>query len=197
MRRLIRTRTHDDRGVVVVEAVLVFPIIVFVCFAIIEYGMLSAAVSTTQSATRDGARFASANLAVAGSPQVAADAVRDVVGKDLSNRTGYDAPVQLLVYKADSNGNPTGTFTHCTADCWHYVWNGVAFVDAGNSHPWTNRNACINKTDASGNAIPLDNVGVYLEVRHSYVTGGFGAPNVMTEHTVTRLEPLPLSQCTG
>jgi hypothetical protein len=32
-------------------------------------------------------------------------------------------------------------------------------------------------------------------VNHSYITGAFGSDQLIKEHTVSRLEPLPLSQC--
>jgi hypothetical protein len=36
---------------------------------------------------------------------------------------------------------------------------------------------------------------VYVEMRHNFITGAFGSSQTMKEHTVSRLEPLPLSQC--
>ncbi len=182
-------RIRADRGAVLVEAVFIFPVVFFVCLAIFEYGLLFAAQSTTQSATRDGARFASANFAVSGSNQAAADQVKDAVLDDLNGRTGFDTPVQLLVYKADDNGNPVGgTLSSCTSSCYHYTWNGTTFVYDMASPQWTNPQACTNKGS-------LDSIGVYLEVRHSFITSAFGSSQMLKEHTVTRIEPLPLVQC--
>jgi hypothetical protein len=185
-----RTRCTGDGGAVLVEAVFIFPVVFFITMAILEYGMLFAAQSTTQSSTRDGARFASANFAVAGSNQAAADEVKDAVAQDLSARTGFDTPVQMLVYKADANGNPVGgTLASCTSSCYHYTWNGSAFVYDGSSPTWTNPQACINSAN------PIDSIGVYVEMTHNFITNAFGSSQTLKEHTVTRLEPLPLSQC--
>src|SRR3954447_13278581 len=103
-------RCSGDRGVVLVEAVFVLPVVIFVVFAIFEYGLLFAAQSTTQSATRDGVRFGSANFAVSGSNQAAADAIANAVATDLGARTKLDTPLKLYVYKADDDGVPDGGF---------------------------------------------------------------------------------------
>lgn len=185
-------RTRGDRGTTLVEAVFVLPIVMTVVFAIFEFGLLFAAQSTTNSATRDGVRFGSANFAVSGSNQAAADAIAAAVAKDLGARTNLDTPVQLLIYKADANGNPAGSFTACTANCYHYTWNGSAFVFDPASPIWTNPAACIDPTNGLNT---LDTIGAYLEVTHKYITGAFGTSRLIKEHTVSRLEPLPLSQC--
>lgn len=183
-----RFRGRGDEGTTLVEAVFIFPVVFFIVMAIFEYGFLFAAQSTTQSSTREAARFASANLAVAADKKVAADLVRDVVVQDLGARTGYDLPLNLLIYKADTNGNPTGGFSSCTASCFHYTWNGSTFVyDNNTAIQWTDPQACISQT--------LDSVGVYVELRHNYITGAFGSTADLKEHTVSRLEPLPLTQC--
>jgi Flp pilus assembly protein TadG len=192
-------RLRGDRGVVIVEAVFVFPVVLFVVFAIFEFGLLFAAESTTNSATRDGVRFGAANFAVSGSNQAAADAVADAVAKDLGARTNLDTPVQLLIYKADANGAPTGGFTSCTQDCYRYTWNGNGwtFDNSYASKRWTVVSACIivdpNNPNAGLNL--LDSIGAYLEVQHHYITGAFGSTQLIKEHTVSRLEPLPSSQC--
>lgn len=185
---------QGDRGVVLVEAVFVFPIVLLIVFAIFEYGLLFAAQSTTNSATRNGARFGSANFAVSGSKQAAADAVAQAVADDLSARTNLDTPVQLLVYKANPDGLPDGGFTSCMSNCYRYTWNGSGwtFDIAYTPKRWLLVSACI---DTKNGLNTLDSIGTYLEVNHSYITGAFGSTQLIKEHTVSRLEPLPLSQC--
>jgi Flp pilus assembly protein TadG len=177
-----------------VEAVFVLPVVLFIVFAIFEYGLLFAAQSTTNSATRDGVRFGSANFAVSGQYQAAADATAAAVANDLGARTSLDTPVQLLIYKADATGKPTGGFTSCTADCYRYTWNGSGWVfdNAYTAKRWLNPTACI---DPSNGLNTLDSIGAYLEVNHSFITGAFGSSQLIKEHTVSRLEPLPSSQC--
>jgi hypothetical protein len=177
-----------------VEAVFVLPVVLFIVFAIFEFGLLFAAQSTTNSATRDGVRFGSANFAVSGSNQAAADAVAAAVANDLGARTSLDTPVQLLIYKADDDGLPEGGFTSCIADCYRYTWNGTSwsFDPSYATRRWTVVSACLNSTNGLNT---LDSIGAYLEVNHAYITGAFGSSQLIKEHTVSRLEPLPLSQC--
>ncbi len=94
-----------------------------------------------------GVRFGSANFAVAGSNQAAADAIAAAVAKDLSARTNLDTPIKLVIYKADANGDPTGGFTSCTANCYRYTWNGSGFTFDLSSPAWTNPAACIDPTN--------------------------------------------------
>ena len=108
-------RARGDRGVALVEAVFVLPVVLTVVFAIFEFGLLFAAQSTTNSATRDGVRFGSADFAVAATKQASADAIALTVAKDLGARTNLDTPIKLWIYKADANGFPsTGNFSSCT-----------------------------------------------------------------------------------
>ena len=104
-------RCSGDSGAVLVEAAFIFPVVFFISMAILEYGMLFAAQSTTQSSTRDGARFASANFAVAGSNQAAADEVKDAVsaGPERSHRLRQadpDARVQGRRQRQPRSGDP-------------------------------------------------------------------------------------------
>lgn len=187
-------RARGDRGVALVEAVFVLPVVITVVFAIFEFGLLFAAQSTTNSATRDGVRFGSADFAVAATKQASADAIALTVAKDLGARTNLDTPIKLWIYKADANGFPsTGNFSSCTANCYRYTWNGSAFVYDATSPTWTTAvQACIDPTSGLNQ---LDSIGAYLEVSHRYITGAFGTSQLIKEHTVSRLEPLPLSQC--
>lgn len=175
-----------------VEAAFVLPVFLLLLFGVIEWGLFFTGSATSTSAAREGSRFASANYAVAADKTVAAGLIRDVVQNDLKALTGQDTPVRLMIYKADANGKPnTGTFNDCTASCYKYTWNGSAFVDAS-SPGWTNPSACVSSP-------PLDVVGVYVEVRHAYLTGFLtrivGATTTIGEHATTRIEPLPTSQC--
>jgi Flp pilus assembly protein TadG len=195
-----RRRVHGDEGAALVEAAFVLPVFLLLVFGVIEWGLFFAGSATTTSTAREGSRFASANFAVASSKQVAADSIRDVVQADIKALTGQDTPLALWIYQADANGNPnTGNFTDCTSNCYKYTWNGSAFVSVS-SPGWANPSACL--TVISGNVTthpPLDVIGVYVQVRHAYVTGLLtsvvGATTTISEHATTRIEPLPQTQC--
>jgi hypothetical protein len=191
---------QGDQGVVLVEAVFILPVLIFIVMAIFEFGLLFAASSTTQSSTRDGVRFGSANYAVAGSNDAAADQIAAAVAKDLSARTGFDTPIKLFVYKADDKGEPTmGGFANCTKDCYRYTWDAATSSWKRDllSPKWPLPSACINidPNDTNAGLNTLDSIGVYVEVRHDYLTGAFGSSQLIKEHSVSRLEPLPSGQC--
>ena len=188
MRASLRHRDDDDRGAVLVEAAFVLPIVVVLVFTVIEFGFLFASKSTTVSSSRDGARFGSANFAVAANKAQAANAIRDVVVKDLKGRTGLDTPTFMYVYKADTNGQPLGGagYASCTASCWSYRWNGTNFIRQGTSPGWTTPGACLPA---------LDSIGVTIQMRHNYLTQIIGSNLTFEEHTVLQLEPLPTNQC--
>lgn len=198
-------RLHSDDGTVLVEAAFILPVLVFIVMAIFEFGLLFAAQSTAQSATKDGVRFASANYAVAGSNQAAADAIASDVAKDLNlATTGYDTPLKLFVYKADTDnpnsaarGDPIGGYGSCTQSCYRYTWSGSGWTADMGSPGWSKPSACVILDSSKPNAgiNTLDSIGAYVEVRHAYVTGAFGSSQVIKEHTVSRLEPLPSGQC--
>jgi Flp pilus assembly protein TadG len=200
--RIVKSRpAPDERGAVLVEAAVVFPVIFLIVVAVLEYGLLFAGQSTTETATRDGARYGSANFGVAGDKAAAADQVAAAVAKDLGARTGFDTPLKLFVYKADVNGDPAGGYSginECNLDCYRYTWNSAtnAFDPVSASPGWSNPQACIIDSAQPPNPLSLDSIGVYLELRHDYITKMVGSVQTLKEHTVSRLEPLPLSQCT-
>jgi hypothetical protein len=191
-------RLRGEDGTVLVEACFILPIVIFIVMAIFEFGLLFAAQSTTQAATKEGVRFASANYAVAGSNQAAADAIAAEVANDLLNaNSGYDTPIKLFVYKAEPNGDPHGGYVSCDQRCYRYTWNGSGWTADPGSPKWLDPSACIITDSSNSNAgiNTLDSIGTYVELRHAYVTGAFGSSQLIKEHTVSRLEPLPSGQC--
>jgi hypothetical protein len=184
---------QNDEGVTIVEAAFVLPVVIVMFFAIIEFGLLFAGISTTSSSTRAGARYASANFGVSSDRQVAANAIRDEVQAALSARTGLDTPQILWIYHATATGTPVGgSFASCATECFRYTWDAAtqAFVVQGGG--WANPDVCIDVVNPG-----LDSIGVYLQVKHDLVSGFFMPNRIIQEHTVTRLEPIPPDQCGG
>lgn len=194
-------RPRREDGAVLVEAAFVLPVFLLLIFGVIEWGLFFSGSATATSAAREGSRYGSANFAVSANKQTAADAIKDVVQRDLTALTRQDSPVRLLIYRADANGRPnTGNFGACTADCYRYNWSGSAFVLDPGSPGWASPSAClivlVNNVVTNP---PLDTIGVYVEVTHTYVSGFLssivGATTLISEHATTRIEPLPQSQC--
>lgn len=186
-----RARTTGDDGVALLEAAIVFPVIMMVILAVIEFGMLFSSTSTTTSSTRDGARYATAFYAVRSDKVAVGDEIRATVERDLGALTGQGEPVRMWVYRATpATGEPSGGVA-CGSDCLRYTWDTSTnhFVYDATSVPWSGLSvdACLPT---------LDEIGVMVEVRHDMLTGVIGsAPKTIRERTVLRLEPLPTSQC--
>ena len=58
---------------------------------------------------------------------------------------------------------------------------------SGNGWPYTVQNAC--------NQNAWDSVGVYVKLRHRFLTQLFGVAVTLADHAVFRLEPAPTQLC--
>jgi hypothetical protein len=177
-----------ERGAALVEFAVILPVLVAITFGAVEFGFALKATQTVSSATRSGVRTASSQPRETGYAQDAAAAVATAL-----NVLPADAPQELWVYKADTNGWPvgrTGFGSGCDSDkCYRYTW-------VAGSRTWAQVSgtgwAPATQT-ACGGAVS-DEVGVYLRVTHRYLTGLFGTDRTLTDHAVMRLEPVP-GQC--
>lgn len=183
----------NDRGAVAVEAALVIPVIVLILFGIIEFSLLLRDYVSLTSASRTGARTASAEPRNASFADDAAAAVA---------RAGLAMPLssieELWVYQANDKGYPgadgsTGFSSSCPDNCVRYSYDAgsSSFVRTGPAN-WapSTINACAGDPDATS-------VGIYLKAKHTYVTKLVGDTVSMAEHAVMRFEPFPTSagQC--
>lgn len=186
---------RGDEGAALVEGAIVIPVLIAITLAVIEFGMLFSSVSTTTSASRDGARYATTFYATRADKIAVGNDIRAVVEHDLKALTNQGRPQQLWIYKATPSGMPTGG-VECTADCLRYTWSeidGEFVFQPGTSSVWTNVDACFDSATRT-----IDEVGVMVEVRHNLLTGVIGSGDrVLRERTVLRLEPLPTNQCPG
>jgi hypothetical protein len=182
-------RARDDRGAAVVEAALVLPVVILLVFAVIEFGFTFKDLLTVTSATRAGARTATALSKRPNYQTYTADAVAGVLKNTMPSR----GIVSLVVYKADPrSGTPVdgAGFEQCST-CYRYKWapnagggTGAWIPNGGNGWPARAQNAC-------GDTAHTDYLGVYVRTRHDYITGLFGRSTKLTDHTVMRLEPVP------
>jgi Flp pilus assembly pilin Flp len=187
MATFLRRLGRREDGAAAVEFALVLPLLVLLVFGIIEFGMAFRDTLTIASATRTGARTASAlsrdphfNDATVAAMDQAVSALPD------------GAIQQLWIYKADPSGSglPVGhaDFSSGCAACGIWNWDDAShsFVPAGPQR-WdpATQDAC---------ATTSDSVGIFLKVDHRFVTQLFGADVTLTDHTVMRLEPKPAFQ---
>ncbi len=198
--RLFRARRRDDSGAALIEAAIILPVLMVFLLGIIEFGLVYATGATATGASRSGARLAATAYAPAKTTsttrRAAADQVAAAVSADLKNLTSAD-PIGMVLYRVDPNatdGAPVGgwpgnndTMTGgCTTDCFRYSWSGNPKKMTWTSGDWAAPDAC---------GTTVDNIGVYVLVKHHYLTGLIGKDKYVGGKTVMRMEPLPTDQC--
>jgi len=179
-----------------VEAAFAIPVLLLILLGTMEFGLAFASGSVTTGSSRSGARLAATSYAPAGTVQsaqlTAANGIADAVSADLMALQNAE-PVGLAIYEVNSSsseGAPTGGFPGdllsggCTSSCMRFTWDGDEMVHTSGS--WSDPDAC---------GTTVDSVGVFVQVRHTYVTGLIGETRLVNGHTTMRLEPLPSDQC--
>jgi Flp pilus assembly protein TadG len=200
----LRFRAHrrSESGAALVEAAIILPVLMLFLLAIMEFGLVYASGATATGASRSGARLAATNYAPAMAStttrRAAADAIADAVSADSKSLTSAE-PVGMVIYKVDpasAEGAPTGGWPGnnagltggCTANCFRYTWTGSPKKMTYSSGDWAAPDAC---------GLTVDSIGVYVVIKHTYLTKVLGDSTYVTGKTVMRLEPLPTDQCTG
>jgi Flp pilus assembly protein TadG len=182
-------RAEKERGAVLVETAILIPVIVLITFGLIEFSSAYQSASVAASSARAAARTASAEALLSNYATDAATAAATAL-----RTIPADEPVEMWVYKANSNGYPgTGTdFSSCTTNCIKYTWlKATRTFDTanpgGSGWPATQQHAC--------DVTNWDSVGVYVKLNHKFLTKLFGATITLTDHAVFRLEPAPTQLC--
>ncbi len=183
-------RARGDRGAALVEAAIVLPFIALMVFGIVELGFLFRSGSVAVSATRSGARLMSANYGSALNATQQSTVLANVkaaVESELQSKATVDTPVEMWIYKAASDGTPTGG-ANCASDCVKYAtWNS-------GSATFTTSSGSIASVVACGTS--KDRVGVYLKMNHAPLgfTGFLGTLTI-TEKAVMVIEPPNPNTC--
>jgi len=201
-------RCAGDEGAALVEAAFVTPVLLFVLLGILESGLLFRTYMTLSAATQDGARTA----AILGN-----DAGTDFeIIQDVQKATAAIPQSQirnLVVFKATatppSASVPPATCTNALAriqvaganPCNTYVpssdWNANPILDKPNYNCTAtgySKGYCPTTRAVALNPPPgPDYLGVYISVQHQYVSKLFGTTQLLSETTITRLEPQKIS----
>jgi Flp pilus assembly protein TadG len=208
-------RRSGERGAVAVEAALVTPLLVLFVIGIIEFSLVMRDYVSVTSASRSGARIASANAgagpqfcdsgetgtqcADTSAPELAKLAANAI--QTQSSALNKDAINYMLIYKANSKGFPgsltswsSNPVTDCknAGSCVEYTWvkasDKFKYVPGNGSWASSTVNACVSNSDS---------VGVYLNATHSYITKLFGSSITVSDRTIMRFEPLTADTCTA
>lgn len=181
-------RHRAERGAALIEMTILLPLVLLIVFGVIEFSSAYHDASIAADAARAGGRIASAQ---ARNPSYATNAA-GAVAAALKTLPSTE-PQEMWVYKANSQGYPgTGSsFTTCTTNCIKYVWKSA-------TKDWDYANPGGNGWDASLHQVcqePFDEIGIYVKVRHDFVTRLFGANIMLDDHSVFRFEPTPSAAC--
>jgi Flp pilus assembly protein TadG len=185
---------HDrgQRGAVLVEAAIVIPILMMITLGIIEYGGAYREDSTVATASRSGARTASAlpktDFGCVAGPTCfdSGITVAASVASTLQS-LGATSPQQVWIYDVATKGSGPPNFTNCT-NCVGYNW-----VSSSKSFNTTNKLGpgwlAVNQYTCAGTATPIDQIGIYVRATHTAVTRMFGGSKTLTGTTIMRFEP--------
>ena len=180
------------------EAAIISPVFFALLFGVIEMGILFRDHLTITNATRDGARTAAAS-----GGDIDADwRILQTINQSAAAADRGDIQ-RIVIFKATSTSDkPTATCKAGTAV------DGVCnvYTVADLTRPVSDFNCTSNLVDRrfcpSGPISPtgppywrdtrmsaLGYIGVYIEMRHRYVTGFFGASIQIRDTSVVRIEP--------
>lgn len=175
-----------------VEAAFITPVLFFLLFSILEFGMAFRDYLAVANTTRDGARAASvygndssADFEIL---QTVADASNVIDRRDIERIVVFEATgPNSVVPTSCANGTPGSTCNVYTAAALDLAETEFGCrTDRNLDRYWcpTSR-----KTALAGTNGPPDYVGVWIKVNHIWVTGLFGRSLTFTDSTIMRLEP--------
>lgn len=173
-----RPTRRAERGAVAVEAAIVSTLLFTIAVGIVDVSMLFRTSYEVSSASRAGARLASAEprstTFARDAAQQAAASMADLDGTRIT---------KLWVYKANTAsavGDPVSGVT-CSSSCVQFTVDAAGVVSAGTGS-WTARQACAGGT--------VDSVGVRVQYRNDAPIR-IGENALLEETTVMRLEQIP------
>jgi Flp pilus assembly protein TadG len=185
------TRRERERGAVLVETAIILPVVIMITFGLIEFSSAYQSAAIASSSARSAARTASAEAKL---PTFATDAA--AAAATALKTIPASEPVEMWVYKANLQGYPgldgNTSFATCTTKCIKYQW--VQGTRSFNTTSPTGSGWLASDQEAC-NVSQWDSVGVFIKLRHKYLTRLFGSTIDLTDHAVFRLEPAPTQLC--
>lgn len=187
---------HPEGGGVLVEATFVLPVFFALLLGVVEFGLAFKDYLTAANMSRTGARVASAAANDALADQRALAALERA-----SAATSRAAIERIVVYRADTVDSPVPPV--CTTSATGVASGAVrcnvygpadigrAPADFGCQPTSPDRFWCPRdrKVAQAGPGGPPDLVGVWVKIRHDYLTGLVGSSVELTNRTVMRVEP--------
>jgi Flp pilus assembly protein TadG len=215
-----RFRCRGDDGTALAEAAFFTPVFLYLLFGFAELGLFMRDYVSMSAALADGSRQGSIlgtqldtdyqiiqavkrDLAAVPSAQVQLLIVFNAGTANPTNPATATPPAACLQAGAATPVSTTSTTSFCNAYTPATDWTATdsRLYACSVATPYSNRSAgwcpTSRKTAATASATPPngppDYLGVYLRVKHRYVTGLFGASKTVEQTMITRLEPQSLA----
>lgn len=196
-------RLRGDSGAALVEAAFITPVFLYLVLGMLEMGLMFRSYLSVNAASQDAARTGSV-LGFQG------DVDYQII--QVTKRTLNIVPLteiqRIVVFKA-TNGplsvaplscrtsSTAAHFTDTTNFCSTYILADLNTTIPSNfyncsfpgySAGWCPATRKTAETNAQGNG-PPDSIGIYIELKHEYVTHLFGTTKWITSTTIAQLEP--------
>jgi len=193
-------QSRRERAAIMVEAVMVFPILIVMMMGSLEFGMAFRDSTTVATALRASARTAATQGNDGSADYYSLQALKAGLSGIPTAAIG-----RIVVYNATTNSAPDPTCLSMTAPGGQTgtracnVYTAASFSLASTSFSSTATGSCpataVDRyfcplTRKVVQATGTDYVGVYIKVRHDFVTRLFGANLTITDKLIVRLEPL-------
>jgi hypothetical protein len=177
-----RVKEARDRGVALVEAAVVLPVIIVIAIGLSEVGFAVIDWLAVSNASREGARVGAAAGDFDDGSEDADDLIKSVVAQ-ASCAIENGNLVSIRVFQSDIDGNQVGTNENIyTLDNVNYCSSGTA-IWTTTSLKWP---AC-GRNDSVGN---LDILAVEVTFDHDSLTGFMPFFNATwTDTSIMRIEP--------
>ena len=186
-----RRRFRGERGSVLVEAAFITPVLFFLMFSVLEFGLAFRDYLALANTTRDGARTASV---YGRDPSTDYQILQSI--SSASNVISRNDVERIVVYKGTGPNSVVPTACKTSSEgisgvCNVYTSNalGLAETEFGcRSDRTLDKYWCPTARVVTA-AGPPDYVGVWVKVNHRWVTGLFGSTVSFKDSTVMRMEP--------
>lgn len=181
------------------EAALLTPFFVMLMFGSIEFGSAFRDYLTTSNAATAGARTA----AIEGNTN---DAdwwiLQSIYSASTAMPKSQITTVDIFHATSTSTGPPSCPSATTGSQCIQFTGSTLQGYLGATTEPTSFKNTC-TATSPSGNWCPstrsvavdagVDYIGVYVQIRHPWVTGLFGRAVTMSQTSVIQLEPQQLT----
>jgi hypothetical protein len=190
-RRLTNRAGGRESGAALVEFAIILPLLLYLVFGIVEFGLFFRDYLTVANTTRTGARVGSSAGATADADYRILQSLKSAASALPSGANSIDG---ISVFKASavSSALPNSS---CTTGSVSGVCNFYTAADL--NRPQTDFGCGVGDRDlawcptgrSDSQSAGTDYVGVWIKTTHGFVTRLYGPSRTITDSVVMRIEP--------